>query len=154
MLKMNTTLQNDNTREHWIAHYDAMQPCFAGIHANGEPHTFFQWVADKTRIHVTRTLTESGIFTQNIVLLLPDYDEEEDSEEDWQCVLPSYSSPFHSEFHVKPTSNPDMVALTLAITPEMVATIPFHFPANLQFQFPVIYITINITKNLVTDIGF
>ena len=154
-LKMTATLHY--TRDHWIAHYDAMQPCFADIQMKqkNDLQTFFQWAADEARVRITRKLNDSAIFTQDMFLILPDYDEPENPDWDYECDLPSFACEFHSEFAVKPTSKLDVVTMELIITPEIATEIPrAHLPADFQFDFDSMMITITIPREQVTDIGF
>ena len=96
---------------------------------NTEPvYDFFKWVASIGRIHVARSAN-----TQQIKVMLPDYDAPEDPEQDYDFVFPLATFTFESaaHFEVQPTNDPDVVIVPLLITDEIVAEIPLaHLPAN------------------------
>ena len=91
-------------------------------------YEFFQWAASVGRIHVAR----SGN-TQQIKVMLPDYDTPEDPEQDYELVFPPTKFTFESAAHFEatPTADPDVVTVPLIITDEIIAEIPrVHLPAN------------------------
>ena len=91
-------------------------------------HSFFQWLADIGRIHVARSAN-----TQQIKIMLPDYDAPEDPTQDYEHVFPVNTFSFESaaHFEAQPTNDPNVVTIPLIITNEIIAEIPrAHLPAN------------------------
>ena len=91
-------------------------------------YEFFQWLADKGRIHVARSAN-----TQQIKIMIPDYDAPEDPEQDYEHVFPVNTFSFESaaHFEAQPTNDPNVVTIPLIITNEIIAEIPpAHLPAN------------------------
>jgi hypothetical protein len=88
--------------------------------------TFFQWAASYGRLHVARSPT-----TQQIKIVLPDYDDPEDPEQDYELVFPITTFESAAHFEVAPTDDPHVVTVPLLITDDIVAEIPLvHLPAN------------------------
>ena len=95
---------------------------------NTPVYDFFKWVASIGRIHVARSAN-----TQQIKVMLPDYDAPEDPEQDYELVFPLATFTFESaaHFEVAATDDPNVVTVPLLITDEIVAEIPpAHWPAN------------------------
>jgi len=98
--------------------------------------SFFAWAADNGRIRVT---------PHQITLTLPDYDEPENPEEDYQVIIPV------AALEVKATADPDVVILHLLLTAAAVNEIPpQHLPSTFRMNGSV-RLNVSIPAALVTQ---
>lgn len=113
-------------------------------------NAFFQWCADNGRLHVARSAT-----TQQVRVLLPDYDTPEDPDEDYEHVFPVNKIAFESapHFEPQPTNDNSVVIVPLLITNEMIAEIPrAHLPADFTVGAYLNILNLPISRHLITEL--
>jgi len=113
---------------------------------------FFQWAADELRVRLVRQLNDSAIVTQAMYLILP-WCYDDSAVPDWDHDQMFEFEGVHAEVTDKPTSNLDVVTMSLTITPEIAKQIPrAHLPHDFKFGRGSMLITITIHRKQIINI--
>jgi len=125
------------------------KPISFGTKKKNALQTLFQWAADEGRARLYRQLKDSAVVEQEVCLILP-WRYDDSAVPDWDHDQMFEFEGVHAEF-----TTPDVVTMTLIITPEIAKQISHsHLPADFKFGRGRMPITITIPREQVTDIGF